>query len=736
MTLRSITNTTIQYILISNGSPYISPILPPQAFDNNVIDFLKNCPSDLIQLIKPVTFLEMYLRENMHIGYDFKVINIQDFESVKDNVNQSNQVQLFFLNGNEDSHISLYKDINCVSGFKFFSFYNKRPALVKSHNIVQSPVDFIEKIIERQSEIYSSLGKTDYKQRIAPSVFNGYKDFLKFPYFVPAKNNYFLLNRIIGNFGYNNEFIYDYAKHIEESSKAMQNANTFERQKILVEQVKNIDHFLYSAYIGKVIKQTSGVESLLSPLIMVIPFHNPDLKDIYGNNDIIAYLQHEQTKNYTHLINNKKGDDSTETFKMNNYGIMFQTKRLLYLDDIAFLHSSFSFSPIVRFPIKGKSLNSKLSGFRTKSFPNISNPKNRKKLKKTTAAFGKYLKESIMSDELEKYIKNRNGQIVAITDLPIEWMLIDGVPFSFTHDICRLPETTLHGLMSFYTSNQTLKYSIPKDILKKTLVILGSVEDSFKKWHKEVYSLSEKIGFIIVECKSLNDVKNAIRENKPDFLIFDCHGGFDEKTKSSYLVIGDEILDGKYIEKNEICAPMIFLSACGTAPTYGTINPIANAFFQMGAISVTSTYLPIGVDSGSVLYIRILKQLVYAAKHLIHKNWLEFISHTIRTSSVHDAYKLARKKKTYTSEMFESNVKSVYKLLIFPERRKLFHDLDNELSKLTHEKRAFYSDVIPEYLLYSNLGRGDLIYFEIWEEEHEKKNSINSIANLFSDVDA
>ena len=60
--------------------------------------------------------------------------------------------------------------------------------------------------------------------------------------------------------------------------------------------------------------------------------------------------------------------------------------------------------------------------------------------------------------------------------------------------------------------------------------------------------------------------------------------------------------------------------------------------------------------------------------------------------------------------------------LIFSKRRELYKNLDNRISKLIHTESTFYSDAIPEYLLYSNLGRGDLILFDTWKESFLKNN--------------
>lgn len=719
MILRKKNVTTIQYILVADGSPIIAPFLPPNAFNNEVIDFVRRCPMDLLQFSSSLNFLEFCIRNNWYCGYDFTVFNADDYSTIKEILDSSKQIQFFFLNGNSKTHEKIFEDLQNDNPInRFFNFYNCVEPIIQGKNIIASADHFLSTIINQQNELFEYLKVTNLD--ISLSVSLDFKGFNEFDYFVPTRNNYFLVNNIIGNFhgSYktdNKEAEIQKAK--VEGEVANEKKHIFDRQLRFIKQINNLDFFFRLTYEKSLIKLASGIEAYLPPLIVVLPFHNPDLKELYSEKEIISFLQVEQTENYVNVVSLKSDLQRPMAFA----GMRIIKNRVGYLDDVSFLHSSFSFSPVVRLPIKGKSIYRELSFFNPRLFPKIPD---RKKIKKTIYDFGKKLKESTISKELEKLIKNRNGQIVAISDLPIEWTLIEDVPLSFTHDVCRLPETSLHGLMSFFANNHAFEYSIPADIVKRTLVVLGTDEDAFKVWHESTFELSEKLGFRVVKCNSLTDLKQSIEDFKPDLLIFDCHGDYDPVTRSTYLFIGQEKLDGDYVVKNEIYAPMIFLSACGTAPTYGTMNPIANAFFEAGSISVTSTYMPISVNSGSLLYLRLLGKLDYASQNAIHKNWLEFVSHVIRSSSINDAYLLALKKQP-SLIYFNSNVKSLTESLQFTKRRKLYYNMDKEISSLTNDDRKYYSEVIPEYLMYSNMGRGDLILFECWKEEFSKKTTTN-----------
>lgn len=421
-------------------------------------------------------------------------------------------------------------------------------------------------------------------------------------------------------------------------------------------------------------------------------------------------MNFEQTQNYIHLT---KPPKSAKALLFTSQLITLKTQ---FLDDVAFLHSSFTFSPIVRLPAQGKTLYRSLSFFRTEVAGRLTAPNNRTKVLRTIQSFGQEFRRRAISPELLQRLADDNRQIVAISDLPVEWLDINGVPLSFTHDVCRLPETALHGLMANFVSHEQRQYLVPRDILKKTLVVFGNNEPEFSRWHPAVKLLAEENDVIIKECFSIEALKTAVEEVKPHLLIIDSHGAYDKESKSSVLFFGSEKLNGNQVIEFQISAPLVFLSACSTAPTYGTIDTIGNAFFEVGALSVTTTYLPISVDSGTILYIRMLNNLKTASNSAIHQNWLAFIAHLLRTSAVEEAYKrYASKHSRDLKATTEAQANDYTYLLSFYERRNIYE-------KLLKGEGPSLIGSSAEFLFYSVLGRADLIKFQSWAEEFKKKN--------------
>lgn len=99
-----------------------------------------------------------------------------------------------------------------------------------------------------------------------------------------------------------------------------------------------------------------------------------------------------------------------------------------------------------------------------------------------------------------------------MTDLPIEWIMIDGVPLGFSHDVYRIPKTPAVGTLSQYVECKFIPFNIPKDILKHTLVIFSNEEDAFVKAQEPVVALSKVLGLKIRKCLTKEAFFNTIKE--------------------------------------------------------------------------------------------------------------------------------------------------------------------------------------------------------------------------------
>jgi hypothetical protein len=118
----------------------------------------------------------------------------------------------------------------------------------------------------------------------------------------------------------------------------------------------------------------------------VLPFQNPDMREILSEGVKAEYkgylsdLDLEQTENYIYL---GKPPKNAEELMAGSHLIGIRTH---FLDDIAFLHSSFTTSPVVRLPGQGKTMYRSLSFFRSEAAGRLIAPGNRNKTLRTMQA--------------------------------------------------------------------------------------------------------------------------------------------------------------------------------------------------------------------------------------------------------------------------------------------------------------------------------------------------------------
>jgi len=707
--LRRYSPTSILYVLILSFPDDINFITIPSEL-NNIPFLLRQVPKDLMQFSHPIEFTTKNIILNHQVPLHLLTLPIDQADEAGVLINSylklyqiRRNIIVFLVDAKSKiltSILEMVKNFNLA--FWYIHIYNNKQNFsyewplnnsfdtsIELINLIQIKLQLVKADLNERTNYYHNL-TLEYNQLVDEKFcINN-----KFIYFTPCHSNFFTLNQICLNYWSNTDY---HIKTQEDANKDRSKAIKFfkendpkNRMNFILDGVKLIDNM-----VQKIFNQQNN--SNLEPIILISPFHNPNLKRLLklekkekGKEFILLqYLNAEQDKNYLFeielpdIINN----DAQSKIDATRYFSHINQDRMQFLDCIGYLHSSFTLSPIIRFPLKGKSINKELGYFKPEN--NFFGSDHRKNTPiRAIHKFGTKLNTLLLNQKIKEYIKNRNGQVVAISDLPLEWLTIESIPLNFTHDICRIPETNYRSLFNTYLLNSKIQYIIPKNILSRTLVISGASyqqgkDEAFKKWHSIVEELSSNIGFTFKHCSSIEDVINAIEDIKPDLLIFDCHGIYEKRTVSSYLNINGQRLSTEDIVKHEIGARMVFLSACYTMPNYGKTDLLCDAFFQTGAISVTATFLPVSVDHGTILYTRLLRLLNEALQKPIHKNWLSFICYVVRTSIIHEALTFPMREK---EELEDKDIQHIAEYLLkcqnFNGRRKVYEAFKNKKSNM------------------------------------------------------
>lgn len=533
--------------------------------------------------------------------------------------------------------------------------------------------------------------------------------------FNPALVNTLTLHNMFG------DFAFEYKRYTEEDAIAEQtiaemHKDEFMRQQMLVSQNSLINHFELQAYAPVFEIYQSVIDQISAPWIIVFPYTSRDvrtvIKRIPGNEDALRaaeifrkIIDKGNTKNYTFLLERNKDDRDTNPLWYPQACRFIFGPRAHCLDALGLLHSSLRFSPYVRLPFLGKELNNRLSSFATKNIEDLIGSKGYKpSLCENMEDLGNRIQEATMSEQLIDQLNDLPRQVAVVSDLPIEWTMLHGVPFGFTHDICRIPEMPISAGMQHYVINMIQDVLIDEDIMSKTLVVYGSRDTSFRIAQDECDRLAAKLGFHTAECLSADAFYSAIKRYKPLLLLIDTHGDMDEKTRQTYMYMGTDKIYPQSIVDHHVQVPIVFISACNTAPVYDMTNSLANGFIESGSLAVTSTYMPIGVGPAANIYLSLIGRLSIACQRPIFSNWVAFVSYVLRTSHIRSAYPA----KLTTKELQDSYCEMCEDVRIFSKRRSVYESLKKGLVVSGHMVKL---PTIPHYLMYSTIGRADLIKF-------------------------
>lgn len=716
----SIIMTPINYIALlgeRDSMPYIN--IPPYSLRHPMLRYLAYLPQNLSQLVYAEDYYILSQKERLQLGYKVGFIHPDTVELLCSVPLPQDRLNVLLICTSESKLVTTYR--SCIERLQ------AENVLTVLWNGAQKEWQLPGHVVDTEEDLWRWL--YEYAQRHCSADQN------RLPYSVSTLVNKELINRMecsfaptwvnrrtlmsmIGNWGYS--WAGRGIKSSEaDSHEAIARNDSFERQKRLVAQIRCID--IYESLVSKAVEQIDSTEEAYrAPLVIAAPYtsyemRNPIQRGTLANDmleeGLMLALNTDYTTNYV-LLPKVESMGAKIAFDMVQRTML--QPRMAFYDWVGMLHCSIRFSPYLRIPTTGKNLSAELSCVDVKNSTGLVLSRNaNRKVRKVMEKVGKKMSELTLSKEAERLINSRSAQIVAMTDLPIEWMMVDGIPIGFTHDVCRLPETPIVSYLSQYESCQFRPYSIPEDIIKKTLVIYGNEDVTFVQAREYVEILKGKLGFETRLCTSVEAYKQALEELKPELLIVDTHGGYDEKSRQTYLMMGDEKLTGMDVVKGE-SPRLVFLSACNTCPTYNTVSTIANAYFEAGAAAVTTSYMPVQVKEATTLYTRLLNQLAMASTQALHSNWLSFVAHIQRTSYILEMVEVFEKNvPAAKNKYFEEVVMTSTDSMDFRKRRAVYRKLNSK--ELAKRVGLDYDTVIPHYLMYSTLGRADLIRFESYK---------------------
>ncbi|MGA7916949.1 MAG: hypothetical protein WCA00_17065 [Candidatus Acidiferrales bacterium] len=324
---------------------------------------------------------------------------------------------------------------------------------------------------------------------------------------------------------------------------------------------------------------------------------------------VVKMAYKSRADNYLSYVN-QEDFRSKEEFEAYLALMKFQALENEYLSTVLALYATSYRKPVLRTPQLGSALFGQLRHLRT-----VYDGGNRRAFTRDVKKFSKALCESLPKEVQTFLASTPSFHLKLISDLPLEWLALEGVPLMFDHIVSRVPLTPGNALFAHLNECREDLRMAPEDAQRVLIANCLSPEDRLYRYPKIFAETLHDIGFRpeYVEPTNREQYLGALNDHKPFILAHWGHGFYERTLNRGYLHIRRERTE-IWDFRGTCIPPIVLLAACDTAAFSETHNTPANGWLALGARSVLATYFPIQADLTTVLYARIFANLLEAVQ--------------------------------------------------------------------------------------------------------------------------
>ncbi|MBB5883769.1 MULTISPECIES: hypothetical protein [unclassified Xanthomonas] len=215
-----------------------------------------------------------------------------------------------------------------------------------------------------------------------------------------------------------------------------------------------------------------------------------------------------------------------------------------------------------------------------------------------------------ISPRILEEIRSHSEAITVVSDVPVEWIRIDGIPLMIRHETSRIGMTP-GNLMLQQCINSGMSI-IGAEQLEEVLVLRSFAHNDPIKFSLETAIKSFELERLKVKFVDVDDRASLICELKQYdgmLVIFDCHGDHGGGDSHGWLTIGNERVDPWDLAGETRIPPIVILSACSTFALAGSHASVSNGLIRSGAITVLGTFLPVNAALSAIFVARLLYRI-------------------------------------------------------------------------------------------------------------------------------
>jgi hypothetical protein len=220
-------------------------------------------------------------------------------------------------------------------------------------------------------------------------------------------------------------------------------------------------------------------------------------------------------------------------------------------------------------------------------------------------------------------ITSSNG-VKLISDVPVEWLSVNGMPLVMQVDCSRIPATP--GDLLFLQGVAIPEIVLPPSAFDEVLIVRSfrsndPIRDRLTSGVDQMAEGGKLPRIRYVDVTTRAELIAALETFTGALMIYDGHGAHDPHSDYGTLSLATEDVETWTLRGEARIPPIVVLSACDTHPFNGSHLTSANGLLMAGARTVLGTSLPVDATYSAIFIARLLLRIGSYAPMLLSRPW-------------------------------------------------------------------------------------------------------------------
>jgi len=215
-----------------------------------------------------------------------------------------------------------------------------------------------------------------------------------------------------------------------------------------------------------------------------------------------------------------------------------------------------------------------------------------------------------LPEGVEQHLKKDPSPVVFLSDLPMEWTLVDEWPLCLTRPVSRIPL----GLTRWDVFTAVLETRVTIDVAKPERVLVLDLigeRDVIRRYSDAFAETSTAIGqrYTYASPSTAEEFAKILTDTQAEIVVVDAHGQYDRGKDELRIGFKDRVVPIDDLLPNLRVPPVWILSACHASVTGALNGCFVRKLISRGAVCVIASLNRVDAWTASMFVGRLLTEL-------------------------------------------------------------------------------------------------------------------------------